>query len=384
MKVVLSAPNKFHFLDVARQMQRLTILEKFFTGYPKFKMKNEKIDRSLLASYPWMLVPFMALSKYKLLKESISRDFYWSLTEGFDKYTASRMPKCDIFMGLCGSSLRSGKRAKELGAVYVCDRPCSHIRYQNDLVISEYRRQGISWSGVDPRVMALEEAEYALADAIVVASQFSKRSFLEMGFDEKKVYRVPYGVDLSRFNKTGEPAEDRFDVLFAGVAAVRKGIRDLLVAFSNVNHVNKKLTFVGSISPDVAPVIAEFAASQPIECVGHVAQSNLRDLMSNSHVLVLPSIEDGFGLVLGQAMACGCPVIGTTNTGAQDIVTDRVEGYIVPIRSPDALTDRLQTLADNPDVRNKMSNAALVKVQTLGGWSVYGDEMKALFEGLIA
>jgi glycosyltransferase involved in cell wall biosynthesis len=100
-------------------------------------------------------------------------------------------------------------------------------------------------------------------------------------------------------------------------------------------------------------------------------------------VMVLPSIEEGLALVQGQAMACGCPVIASTNTGSQDLYTNEIEGFIVPIRDPGALTQRMQQLAEDPDLRQRMSEAALVRVKSLGGWKDYGDQWEKLLQEAI-
>ena len=91
--------------------------------------------------------------------------------------------------------------------------------------------------------------------------------------------------------------------------------------------------------------------------------------MSSSHALVLPSVEEGLALVQGQAMACGCPVIATDSTGAEDLFTDGVQGFIVPARDMTALTMRMQQLADDPRTPAQHEwPAALARVETLGGW----------------
>jgi glycosyltransferase involved in cell wall biosynthesis len=95
--------------------------------------------------------------------------------------------------------------------------------------------------------------------------------------------------------------------------------------------------------------------------------------MSRSHVLALASVEEGLALVQGQAMACGCPVVATMATGAEDLFTDGVEGFIVPDRDAAALAGRLQQLADDPALRGRMSAAALARVKHLGGWDRYGE-----------
>jgi glycosyltransferase involved in cell wall biosynthesis len=104
--------------------------------------------------------------------------------------------------------------------------------------------------------------------------------------------------------------------------------------------------------------------------------------MSRSHVLVLPSVEEGLALVQGQAMACGCPVVATAATGAEDLFTDGVEGFIIPDRDTGALALRLQQLADNPDLQQQLSAAALARVQQIGGWDRYGDQWDRLLHSL--
>jgi glycosyltransferase involved in cell wall biosynthesis len=99
----------------------------------------------------------------------------------------------------------------------------------------------------------------------------------------------------------------------------------------------------------------------------------IRKAMSNSHVLVLPSIEDGFGMVMAEAMACGSPIISSVHTGGPDLFDDGKEGFHVPIRDPLALCTALQRLADDPALRKEMGASALAKMQTLGGWKQYGD-----------
>ena len=87
-------------------------------------------------------------------------------------------------------------------------------------------------------------------------------------------------------------------------------------------------------------------------------------------------------MVIGEAMACGCPVIATTNTGASELITDGQEGFIVPIRSPVLIADRLQQLADNPNLRNRMGESALARVNELGGWNSYGDTWVSILNKL--
>ena len=87
----------------------------------------------------------------------------------------------------------------------------------------------------------------------------------------------------------------------------------------------------------------------------------------------MPTIEDGFGNVIVEAMACGVPVIATTNCGAADIITDGVDGFIIPIRDIRALRDKIIFLYENPEIREQMAVAALIKAKTILSIDSHGD-----------
>ena len=382
MRIVLETIGKNHSFELARQLHQHQALVAIFTGYPKFKLKNEQLPPVVIRSFPWIQTLYMARGRIGLDNEWISRGLAWWSNYTLDAYVASHLPQGDVFMALSNTGLNAGIKAKQKGMVYVCDRGCSHIRYQDTILREEHQIQGIPFSGIDPRIINREEAEYAAADAITVPSSFSKRSFIEMGVPEKKIYTVPYGVELARFHPTGEPDPHRFDVLFVGGASLRKGIPYLLEGIARLKHPNKHLHIVGVISRDIQPIIKKYSNEISVVSAGHCPQTRLKDIMSRSHVLALPSVEDGFGLVMAEAMACGCPVIATMNTGAVDLYEDGVEGFIVPIRDSGALTARMQELADSPERRQAMSKACLRRVALLGGWDTYGDGMMTLFRRL--
>jgi glycosyltransferase involved in cell wall biosynthesis len=115
---------------------------------------------------------------------------------------------------------------------------------------------------------------------------------------------------------------------------------------------------------------------------GSLPQAQLAKKMSASHLLVLPSIEEGLALVQGQAMACGCPVLATTATGAEDLFTDGEQGFIVPDRDVDILSERMQQIADDPALQQRLSETALLRVKNLGGWDQYGDTWDRLLHQL--
>jgi starch synthase len=215
--------------------------------------------------------------------------------------------------------------------------------------------------------------EYDAADAIVAPSSFVKQSFINEGVAAEKIRVVPYGVRKAHFAPVSTPPTDGFRVLFVGSLSIEKGARYLFEAFREFRHPRKELLIVGTVRDEVRPIIASISDAS-VKFLGHVANTSLREIYSASHVMVLPSVQEGFGMVMAEALACGCPVIASANTGAHDLFEHGREGFIVPIRDPSAICDCLTRLADEPDLRNRMSAAGVKRVETMGGWSRYGNE----------
>lgn len=373
MKVVLSTIGKFHYFAFARQLEQRNALSEVFTGYPHFKLKDECVPKEKIYSFPWFTA--LHILSFRLKSPWLSGELEWLSRQAFDTHVSKNLPECDVVCCVSGAGLKTGTVAKSRGSIYICDRISSHIRYQDAILKQEYALQAATFEGIDPRVIAQEEAEYELADLIVVPSGFAKRSFIEMGVPEEKLRLLPLGVELEKFYPVDQPNKDAFDVLFVGNASFRKGILYLLQAFAQLQHPHKRLTIVGTIQPEISSIIDQAAREQNIVTTGHMPHSELKQIMSRSHVMILPSIEDGFGYVQAEAMACGCPVIATTNTGAADLFADGVEGFIVPIRNPQAIAERMQLLADNPDLQKQMSLASIAQVKKIGGWASYGAAM---------
>ena len=369
--------GRFHHFHLARQLEKHGLLEAIYSGYPRFKLKDEEgIPPRKIHTFPWLQAPFMARGRLGLDRwEWLNREWAWQAHETLDRYVSRRLRSPTALIALSGSGLHVGRRVQALGGVHICDRGSSHIRVQEELLQEEYGRYGAQWSGIDSRFIAKEEAEYEQADWISVPSQFCVDSFIAQGIALEKLIRIPYGSRLERFwpsytDELRDPEE--FRVLFVGCAGPRKGFIDLLKAFSLLQHPGKRLTLIGSLSPEAKAYLN--ANDYPsIEFLGTLANAELREHYSRATVFVLPSIEEGLGMVLGEAMACGCPVIASTNTGALDLIKDGTEGFIVPIRSPERIAERLQQLADDPELRDRMGLAALVRVQQLGGWDAYGE-----------
>ena len=385
MKAVLATLGKFHTFDLARQLHARGALASVWTGYPRFKLRAEGLPDELVRTFPWLHAPYMASSwRHRLGVRFLWQWEYWDRV-ALDAFLARSLPEADLFVGLSGCGLATGREAQRRGMRYVCDRGSTHIRHQEEVVRQEHARWGVHFPGVDPRILAREEAEYHRADLITVPSGWVRDTFLARGVPADKVHVLSYGVDLERFHPTGLPAAGRLDLLFVGALSLRKGVPDLLSAFHAVQHPRKSLTIAGGADESVVARLRDLGLlTDEVKCLGHVPQPELKDLMSRSHALVLPSVEEGLAMVMAQALACGCPVVATRNSGAEDLFSSGIEGFIVDAQRPDLLTDRLQTLADDPALQTRMRAAATERVRSIGGWSAYGDNAMRLYRKLLA
>ena len=381
LRVVVSTIGRFHSFDLARQLQRFDSLAAIFTGYPHFKLRSTGVARDRIRSFPWLQTPYMALMRFGWFRRHCAREWEHQAHRLHDRHVAANLPDCDLVSALSGSGLNTGRAAQSRGAVYICDRGSSHILTQNRLLHEEHARLGLSWPGVDPRVIAAELAEYDLADAITVPSSFARDSFIAEGVPAAKLILAPYGVDTAAFRRI-EPRTAAFRILFVGQLAVRKGLHDLLAAVALARLPRARLILVGGPQEHTRALLRRWP-DLDVELLGHLPRQGVIAEMSRASVLVLPSIEEGLATVQAQALACGCPVIATANAGAPDLFRDGVEGFIVPIRDPEALADRIARLHDDPELLGRMSQAATARVTALGGWDDYGDHLHRVFTALV-
>jgi glycosyltransferase involved in cell wall biosynthesis len=369
MRVAVASVSPFWAFDLARQMERRSWLELLYTTYPRRRAAG--LPESKVKTFPWLMAPAVAARRAGL--ERLGARLNVATIESFDRWMAARLRPCDVFH--CLSSFGTGSHLearRRFGALTVCDRGSSHIAGQVEIMREEHARFGVPYRPPDPRIIARELQEYAECDLVMVPSRFAWRSFADRGVAETKLRLSPYGVDLAMF-RSGRRRDAVFRVLFVGAISLRKGVAYLLEAANSSGIPGLEVWLVGPIERAMRPILAKYEGI--FRHFGPIPRARLADYYSQASVLVLPSVEEGLALVQAQAMACGVPVIATANTGAEDLFTDGVEGFIVPIRDAAAIRSRLLRLYENPDERDRMASAALARAKSLGGWDQYGDRM---------
>ncbi len=201
------------------------------------------------------------------------------------------------------------------------------------------------------------------ADTIFCASSFTKHTLLSDNI-KTPIFVVPYGVDFSKFLYKNRILQNNIlKVIFVGSINQRKGIYYLLEAIQQLQNknLNIHLTIFGRGILDTS-LVKNF---QLKNCTIHTnaAFDELLQGYQNADVFVLPSICEGFGQVILEAMATGLPVIATTNTSLPDLIEENKEGFIIPIRNINSLTEKLQYLYDNKETCLKMGKFAYKKSQ---------------------
>ena len=377
MKVCVGSPGRFHTFDLARQLARAGALQRLYTGYPRRKVDGLSPER--VSTFPWLTVA--AHGAGRLGFHSLQRSLNWPLIRSFDSWLSSRIEPCNVFHCLSSFGVASHRAAKARhGALTICDRGSSHIQFQDDILREEYFKLGIPYRPIDPRVIGRELTEYEECDVIFVPSRFVQRSFIDRGIAEEKLRVVPYGVDLEMF-RPARKDDKVFRIIYVGEISVRKGIHYLLEAASCFSEKEVEVWLIGAALPEAQVLLKRYAGR--FRHFGVIPRAELYRYYSQGSVFVIASIEEGLALVQAQAMACGLPVIATTNTGAEDLFSDGVEGFIVPIRDSDAIAERIAQLLSRPDDREMMAQAALKRVAAIGGWDAYGQRaLSAYASGL--
>ena len=382
MKITISVLGRFHLFYLAKQLQDHNFLARLITSYPKFETVKYGIKPENITSLLLHEIHNRIWRKISPFTESFINPQYM-IFELFDRHAALHlMASGDIFVGLSGCSLHSLRRARRMGAKTVLERGSSHMLFQRRILTEEYRKFGLEKEVVHPKVVERELMEYQEADYISVPSHYVKETFVRQGIPAAKLIQTPYGVDLSNFHPV--PKQDKnFRIIYCGGLSIRKGIPYLLQAFSELRLKDAELWLIGSITDEIKPFLRRFS-SPAIVHKGPFPEKDLYRYYSQGSVFCLASIEEGLAMVQAQAMACGLPVICTTNTGGADLVREGQDGFILPIRDVDAIKEKILYFYENPEACRTMGESACRRVQTGFSWADYGHKMIAAYQKIIS
>lgn len=307
----------------------------------------------------------------------------------FDNQVSKRLRShsCDLIMGVAGQTDLAFQTAKAQGAKAWLYCLNNYLPFMQEQIQQELDFLSDSTvATMNPKMLKRFASECEQADLIIVLSEVAKQTFIQAGFAAEKIKVVTPFVDTNRFHPTLK-TDAVFRVVYVGTIEPRKGLPYLVQSFLKADIPNSELLIIGGVSTrGLKKFVTETLSQNPNikQEFWNFSQDDPTKVFGKSSVLVLPSVEDGFGLVALEAMACGLPVIVTSNCGAADVVKNSVNGFITPPRDVETMANQLKFLAENEEMRAEMGRRARITAQKYNQ-EVYQHQFCELFaeQGLI-
>ncbi|MEA2158659.1 MAG: hypothetical protein QOD66_1039 [Solirubrobacteraceae bacterium] len=283
----------------------------------------------------------------------------------FDWRASRRLERgMDAVIGSQGTATSIFSRAKQLGVATVLDYPIFHYVF-TEAVLAEEVELKPEWAST-LRVTRYPDwvrrryiKEIAMADRIIMVSGSHQQNFAEAGIDPARTFIVPWYIDSELFSPAEREQEQTFRVAFVGELSQRKGLSYLIDGFERAALEDSELVLIGRTHEVTGP----WMGRDRVRHIPPMPNFMLPEVLRSCHVMALPSLVEGFPVSVLEAMACGLPAIISENIGG-DIVEDGREGFVVPIRDPDAIAERLRLLHADSARRREMARAARAKAET--------------------
>jgi starch synthase len=397
-RLLLAHPGTQHAPRLASELENRDLLEGYWTGLAF-------TEKSLLARAVGTLPPLRRLARRVICGVPSERlhtipfgelTAHWHLRRGADELTVLHGRNSRFQAAIPTKAIASSKavigfdtsgwvlasRCEQAGVPFILDRTIAHPAAYTRIMAAVAARYPGWFSTEKPRpaeLVAAETEEHEKAARIVVGGTFTRDTLVAEGIDPQKIVINPYGVEWDEFapapNALGTQSNARkLRFLFVGSVISRKGVPLLLDAWRALAPKDAELWIAGRADNQVRALIPRLPG---LRLLGSVPRYELAALYASCDVLVLPSLFEGFGLVLLEALAAGLPVIATSHTGAVDYVTSPVLGTVVPAGSTEALIEGMRAFQANPPQRSAVL-AAAAPLATTFSWQAYGERWAAL------
>ena len=374
LRIAILTAGRFHVLDLARELDALGHDVKFYSFVPKARAVGFGLPEKCHVNLVPYLLPLLAwqVNAPNLGAAWRERFLWWAL----NRAVIHTLAPCDVVIGMSGIYLEALAHARQnFGARVILERGSKHILAQDEILARLP-------SAERPSVQAIERelAGYQFADVISVPSSHALESFSREPSAYRKCMRNPYGVDLANFPHLPAPAK-RYQPTFvyAGIWSFRKGCDLLIDAMKQLPET--RLIHVGTFGDYAFPY-----GDDRVVHINKVDQRELKNIYGQANAFVLASREDGFGMVLGQALASGLPIVCTEDTGGRDLchttsLKDRI--HVVPSHDILALAAGMRGISER--ILNGPPFAELTEAdrQTLS-WSAYGQRYAVNLQEMMA
>ena len=316
---------------------------------------------------------------YRLIGRDLACNWHDTVTA---RWLDAHHREIDVVHGWPLSSLKTIRVAKKHGIPVVLERPNAHTAFAYEEVAKENKNVGIELPGdhdhlFNGKRLAIEETEYAEADFLLCPSDFVARTFRDRGFSDEKLVRHQYGFDHSRFSSPEAKAaeHDGLVMIYAGVVEPRKGLHHALKAWL-ASGAHEKGTFMvcGEFIPGYAELLQPMLSHPSVKVMGH--RTDLPDLMRQSDLFVLSSVEEGSALVTYEARGSGCVLLVSDASGA--VCEHMRNGLIHESRDVDSLTEHIRLLDADRQLLGKLRAASLGDLDKLT-WDEAGRKLAEVY-----
>lgn len=343
MRIAIGVHGRFAAFNIATGLVELGQDIRLFTNYPAAVAERFGVPADITTGFIAHGVATRIAGRMPMFFQTEAIEA--RLHRSFGSWFARRLKADPFDTAICWSGVAEEAFTSFEGRK-ILSRSSVHIQAHYELLASESQRVGRQIEMPSRWRIARETREYALADRIIVPSAFAAASFENTPVAAKvtiipltasaDIWRPQAGVMEERVRRIR--AGKRLRVLYVGAVSYQKGMYDLAAV---VRHLNRAMDFrfTGTITPECRELVADLESAAHFD--GHVPETQLRESYAWADVLVCPSIQDGFAVVLSHAQAAGLPFIASTNTGGPDLLERSGRGWIVPIRSPESIERQL-------------------------------------------
>lgn len=369
MRTVISSGRQMHYKLPANSLVRHGHSVTMYSSTPVSRFRGfDPAIRHRFTPAPVMLFNALTRIDTPVVLNELNSTIY-------DRWTALRLEPCDLFLGAATSSLQTGLAAQRHGGVFVLDRACPDIRYQQATLAEEARKAGGSFSLDSHWFIERQIEEYERADLLLMPSDYSRRSFPE--HLRNKTVLAPLCGRARITPRVPKAPGSPFVVGVVGGEALRKGYLYLLQAWKELALPNAQLKIRSGPGYRKFKLLAKLVDEQPnVSVIPYVP--DISAFYAECDVFILPSVDDGFGMALIEAMANGVPSITTHNTGASELLVGGRDAILVDPFSAEQIQQALATLYESPEMRDRLAEAGQATVNRL----MAGDTAHLYDEGI--
>ena len=333
------------------------------------------------------VLPTLARGRFRIPNRLLGRMAYARLHDWIVSRRIEKMAgQIDIIHVWPLGALQTLKTARRLGIPTVLERCNAHTRFAYEVVQKECERIGVPLPpghehAFNKELLEREEDEYRLADGLLCPSDFVVKTFLDQGFPIDQLVRHIYGVDEKAFHPSIKKRDSKggLTAISVGVCAVRKGLHFALEAWlkSPASHSGTFL-IAGEFLPEYRQKLAPMLAHASVKMLGH--RSDVPELLRHSDILVLPSIEEGFGLVCTEAMASGCvPLVSNACT---DLCRHNENAFVHHVGDIAALTQQMTLLHEDRALLERLRASGLETIPEIT-WTAAGFKLLQSYHAVI-